>query len=83
VFVVEGSAAGRRLRVLRAPMSSVCGAGLVPQIPRPEGRKQRMASLVLKMSVSLDGYIAHQPTAAPIGSLRDAPMTPSAGPSRP
>jgi hypothetical protein len=31
VFVVEGSAAGRRLRVLRAPMSSVCGAGLVPQ----------------------------------------------------
>src|SRR3712207_3415284 len=25
---------------------------------RPRGRKQRMASLVLKMSISLDGYVA-------------------------
>jgi len=44
--------------MLRAPVNSVCGAGLVPQNPRLEGRKQRMASLVLKMSVSLDGYVA-------------------------
>ena len=36
-----------------------------------------MASLVLKMSVSLDGYVA------PIDGLRDAPMTASAGLSRP
>ena len=45
------------------------------------GRKPPMASLVLKMSVSLDGYIA--PTdAAPTGSLRDVPMTAPVGMSR-
>jgi hypothetical protein len=41
-----------------------------------------MASLVLKMSVSLDGYVAPL-TGAPTGSPRDAPMTPSGGLSRP
>ena len=41
-----------------------------------------MASLVLKMSVSLDGFVA-QLTGAPTGSLRDAQMTAPVGLSRP
>jgi hypothetical protein len=52
---------------------------LVSSIP---GGKQHMASLLLKMSVSLDGYVAS------IDRSTDwiapgAPMTPSVGPSRP
>ena len=41
-----------------------------------------MASLVLKMSVSLDGYVA-PPDGSGDWKLRDAPMTPATGLSRP
>jgi hypothetical protein len=41
-----------------------------------------MSSLVLKMSIALDGYVA-PPTGAPIGSSRAAPPTARVGPRQP